>query len=67
MKTKNQNVELNLRAVIQDDSKAGFFLKISDFKTGECTHDQLQNSLEDAKEQAEKDYGIPLIGWRPSR
>ncbi len=65
MKIENVNVDSNIKAIIEEDLAAGFYLYIYDLTTGECIRDHLQDTLTFAKEQAEEDYGLPLDGWKP--
>ena len=51
--------------IIEEDSSVGFYLYV--IEKGKRTHDYLQDSLELAKEFAEKDLGVDLGEWKQVR
>jgi hypothetical protein len=51
-----------LRGEIKCAATVGWYLLI--FKGERCIRDHLQDTLDQAKEQADEDYGIPVDAWR---
>lgn len=58
MKLINENIDLNIKCVIEKDKGIGFYLYVYDMKSGKCIKDHLQDTLNLVKEQAEEEYGI---------
>lgn len=48
--------------VIEHDEEAGYYLYVYD-ETGFNIQDELQESLDVAKDQASDDFGVPLDSW----
>jgi hypothetical protein len=57
-------IDGRVRARIEEDEAAGFYLYIFDRDSGACTHDHLQNTVEVALEQAEEDFALAKDKWR---
>ena len=53
-----------IRAKIEEDEVAGFYLFLFDLESGSCTHDYLQDTLEIALEQGEEDFALDKGKWR---
>ena len=52
------------RFVIEHAPPVGFYFYV--FEGDRCTHDYLQDGIEDAMTQAEEDFCIPRAAWRPA-
>ena len=52
------------RAMIEYEENVGFFLYIYDVKTGENTHDYLEDTLLAAQQKAQADFDINMNFWR---
>lgn len=51
------------RYLIKEDlPDVGFYLFVYD-KSGKCTHDYLQDTLEVAKYHALSEFGVPIATW----
>ncbi len=63
MEYRKLNAEHDGRSfrIEEDNPDIGWYLYVS--KDGQCTHDHLQDSLEKAKEQALRQYGVPKEAW----
>jgi hypothetical protein len=46
---------------IVHDTAAGFYLYVYD--GARCTHDYLQDTLDDAREFAREEFGVPVQSW----
>lgn len=51
------------RAVIEEDPNVGFYLYIYDLNSGKCLFDFLQDTLEIAKNQAQRDFSLNSDTW----
>ena len=47
--------------LLKEDSRAGWYLLV--FDDGRCVADYLQDTLEQAFEQAEEDFGVARADW----
>lgn len=61
MKLFNKNEKFTGR--IKLDQYAGYYLYIYDNVTQNCIEDHLQDTLDDAKAQAEEDFGLDINSW----
>jgi hypothetical protein len=50
------------RFLIEHDEKAGWYLYV--FSGDRCTHDHLQDTLDQEKAQALEEFGVPRSAWR---
>lgn len=50
-------------ASIEEDSEVGFYLYIFELKSGKCLFDSLQDTLEIAKNQAQRDFSLNSDAW----
>lgn len=52
-----------ITGIIEEDESVGFYLYIYDNSTNKCTADHLQDTVENAKAQAEEDYYLSIDSW----
>ncbi len=50
-------------AIIEEDESVGFYLYIYDKNTNKCLFDFLQDTLEIAKAQAQRDFSFDPQNW----
>ncbi len=55
----------HLRAVIDYDEFAGYYIYIYENNNQRCTWDYLQDTLKIAKRFALEKFGFPLNSWQP--
>ena len=51
-----------LYKIAEGGTGVGFYLLV--FEGGECTHDYLQDSFDDARDFAREEFGVPLDAWK---